>query len=169
MKTNHSVGTLLLLAALYNPAHAQLSREQVKAQWSEAVRSGNVLANGELGLKLNQLNPGSYAIVHTPIGKSRDQVVAELAEAMRTGNLMAGETGLSRRELEPQRYPTIPQFAVNSRAEVKAELAEAIRRGDMPASGESGMTLHEVSPGRYAAARALPTMPAAGMALRTPR
>jgi hypothetical protein len=83
--------------------------------------------------------------------------------------VMVGESGLQRRELEPQRYPVMPQFAVNTRVQVKAELAEAIRTGDMPASGESGQKLYEISPSRYAAARALPALPSASMAQRTPR
>ena len=36
------------------------SREQVKAELAEALRTGNIMADGETGLKLNQLYPQRY-------------------------------------------------------------------------------------------------------------
>ena len=54
--------TWLLLAAIASVAHAEApkSREQVKAELKEAIRTGDVLAGGDSGLKLNELYPQRY-------------------------------------------------------------------------------------------------------------
>jgi hypothetical protein len=126
------------------------TREQVKAELAEAQRNGDVVANGETGLKLNELNPGRYPAKPAVPGKTRAQVKGELAEAQRTGDIVGNSrTGEKLNEMYPGRYPPKPVVVGKTRAEVKAELAEAVRNGDVIANGESGQKLNELSPGRY--------------------
>jgi Domain of unknown function (DUF4148) len=105
MNFTRTLGSLLLLAAFGTHANAQLTREQVKAELAEAIRTGNVLADGESGLMRNQIDPGRYPAKPMLAGKTREQVKAELAEAIRTGDMPAGgESGLMLYEMYPQRY-----------------------------------------------------------------
>jgi ribosomal protein L30E len=154
MNITQTLATLLVLAAFGNNANAQLTREQVKAELTEAIRSGDMPAGGESDLKLNQMFPGRYPVKPALVGKTREQVRAELAEAIRTGDMAAGgESGQKLNETNPGRYPAKPLYAGKTREQVKAELAEAIRTGNMPAGGESGLMLYEMAPARYAKAR----------------
>src|SRR5450432_2587133 len=151
--------SLLLLAPIRTTTQAQSekSREQVKAEFAEAVRTGNVIPAGDAGLKLNELYPQRYPQAPAAVGVSRAQVKAELAEAIRNGDMVAageGETKLN--EEFPQRYPAqVVMASGKTRAEVNAETLAAIRGGDMFAAGEGTMKLNEEYPQRYAKARAL--------------
>ncbi|MGJ7506251.1 DUF4148 domain-containing protein [Variovorax sp. GT1P44] len=152
-----ATSTLLLLAALGAAAHADggMTRAQVKAELAEAMRTGNMLAAGESGLTLRELNPQRYPAPVVALGKSRAEVRTELANAIRTGDIMASdESGLRVNEEFPQRFPAQVVAAGKSRAEVKSELAEAIRTGDILANDESGLRLNEELPRHYAKARA---------------
>lgn len=143
--------TLLALLAGANPALAQgaPSPAQVRAELAEAIRSGDILAPGELGLPLNQVHPHRYpAAVQVP-GKTRDQVKAELAEALRTGDIASGESSARRNEIFPELYPPVPMVAGKSREQAKAELAAAIRSGDILTGGELALRRNQVSPSRY--------------------
>jgi ribosomal protein L30E len=154
MNFTRTLGSLLLLAAFGTHANAQLTREQVRAELAEAIRSGDMPVGGESDLKLNQLYPGRYPAKAAAVGKTREQVRAELAEAIRRGDMVAGgESGLKLNEIDPGRYPAKTTYVGKTREQVKAELAEAIRTGDMPAGGESGLMLYEMYPERYAKAR----------------
>jgi hypothetical protein len=138
-------------------AQAPLTRADVVAQYEEAVRTGDVLAPGDSGMKLNELYPNRYpkAISATPL--TRDQVVADLQAAIRSGEVAApGESGMKMNELFPQRYPAAAGTTVagKTREEVRAETLEAIRTGDILAAGDSGLRLNEVYPQRYAKALA---------------
>lgn len=159
MKLARTSLALLLLATLgAHGANAQsaLTREQVKAELAEAIRTGNMLASGETGLKLNELYPERYPKPAVQLGQTRDQVKAELAEAIRTGELIStGELGLKLNEEFPQRYPAVAVAAGKTREQVKAETAEAIRTGDIVAAGELGLKMNELYPARYANARGL--------------
>jgi hypothetical protein len=109
MKTKFAASALILASGLIagTPAFAGLTREQVKAEFAEAVRTGEVMADGESGLKLNELYPNRYPAKPVPSRLTREQVKAEFAEAVRTGEVMAdGESGLKLNELYPSRYPT---------------------------------------------------------------
>jgi hypothetical protein len=153
MNVNRTLGSLLLLAGFATTAHAQAekTREQVRAELAEAIRTGDVLAGGDSGLKLNELYPQRYPRSVATATTSREQVKAEFAEAVRTGNVFAaGEGAFKLNEESPQRYPVATVLAGKTRAEVKAELAEAIRTGDMVPAGEAGMKLNEQFPQRYA-------------------
>jgi hypothetical protein len=145
--------SLALLAALGTTAQAQSekTREQVKAELAEAIRTGDVLANGESGLKLNELYPQRYPRAPAAVAATRAKVKSELAEAIRTGEMIAnGESGLKLNEEFPQRYPAVAVAAGKTREQVNAETAEAIRTGDMLAAGESGLKLNRLYPQRYA-------------------
>ena len=39
---------------------ASLTREQVNAELAQAIRSGDIIANYQTGLKRNEMNPGLY-------------------------------------------------------------------------------------------------------------
>lgn len=133
MKLSTSILLPLILAGTAGTAMAQnapLTRAEVKAELAEAVRTGNILADGETGLKLNQVNPSRYPAKPGQLGKTRAQVQAELADAIRTGDLVAdAETGLRFNEINPSNYPAKPGVPGKSRAQVLAELGEAQRLG----------------------------------------
>ncbi|MDP1999247.1 MAG: hypothetical protein Q8K22_06595 [Rhodoferax sp.] len=83
----------------------QLSRDAVQAELRDAQRTGETVAIGESGTKLNELFPGRYPAQVASQGLSRDQVLADLREAQRTGEMVAiGESGLKFNELFPGRY-----------------------------------------------------------------
>src|SRR6266850_2258362 len=106
MNVTRCIGALLLLATL-GSAHAQTAktREQVRNELIEATRNGDVIAGGESGLTLRELNPQRYPRPTTIAGKTREQVKAELEDAIRTGDIIAsGESGLKMNEVHPQWY-----------------------------------------------------------------
>ena len=160
MKTRLSVvaialSTLVAGHALAADPATPKTRAEVKAELAEAIRSGDMVADGETGLTFKQLYPQRYA---QPVvaGKTRAEVKAELAEAIRNGDMVAdGETGVTFKELAPARYAAAAEAAAKTatlgktRAEVKAELAEAMRNGDMVADGQTGVTFKQLYPGRY--------------------
>ena len=165
MKTRLSVVAIALStlvaghAFAADPAAAK-TREQVRAELAEAVRNGDLIADGETGARFNQLFPAQYAQSATVAGKTRAEVKAELAEAVRTGDLVAdGQTGARFNEVAPAQYaaarsaaPVAANVAVaqgKTREQVKAELAEAIRNGDIVADGETGAKYNQLYPNRY--------------------
>ncbi|HEY5580195.1 MAG TPA: DUF4148 domain-containing protein [Rhodoferax sp.] len=62
MKTKFAATVLILASGLIAgaPAFAGVTREQVKAELAEAVRTGDIMAGEESGLKLNELYPNRY-------------------------------------------------------------------------------------------------------------
>jgi len=78
----------------------------VKAELAEAIRTGDMMASGELGLKLNEEFPQRYpAVVAVASTKTRDQVNAETREAIRNGDMYAAGEGMTKLNEEfPQRY-----------------------------------------------------------------
>jgi hypothetical protein len=59
------------------------TREQVKAELAEAIRNGDIVADGQTGAKFNQWNPSRYPQPALAQGKSREDVRAELVESRR--------------------------------------------------------------------------------------
>ena len=145
--------TLALLVAFAAAAHAEsagTTREQVRAELREAVRTGDVIAPGDRGLKLNELYPQRYGKPVVASATTRADVQGELAAARRFGELIpAGEGGRSFSERFPQRYPPFAVAASKTRAEVKAETLAASRNGDVFAAGEGDLTLDARYPERY--------------------
>ncbi len=100
-----AVAALAAGQAIAADAHTPKTREQVKAELAEAIRTGDIVVNSETGQKANEANPGLYPAKPVVQGYTRAQVKAELAEAIRTGDIMAdGETGKKLNEIYPQRY-----------------------------------------------------------------
>ena len=148
---------LLLTAATAAGAHAEpaKTREQVQAERREAIRTGDVYANGDSGLKLNELYPQRYRAQAAVPSKSRAEVRAELQDAIRNGELVVAGEGQTLGEQFPQRYPALAVAAGKTRDQVRAETLDAIRTGDMVAAGEGGLRLNEEYPQRYGNGRAL--------------
>ncbi|AOF86216.1 putative peptidoglycan binding domain protein [Hydrogenophaga sp. RAC07] len=164
MKTRLSVVAIALSTLIAGHAMAAdpstaKTREQVRAELIEAQRNGDLIADGETGLRFNQLYPNLYPQATVAVvGKTRAEVKAELAEAQRNGDLIAdGETGQRLNQLYPEQYaatrtsaPAVEVVAQGkTRAEVKAELAEAQRNGDLIADSETGLRFNQLYPNRY--------------------
>ena len=100
-----ALSTLLAGQALAADTGTPKTRAEVKAELAEAVRTGNILADGESGLTLRQMHPHRYAQQPAAVGKIRAEVKAELVEAVRTGNMLAdGESGVTFKQLNPGLY-----------------------------------------------------------------
>ena len=116
MTSRHAIFATIALAGLTiaGTSMAQgLTREQVRAELTQAVAQGTLIADGQTGATFRELNPSRYPAM-TRVGKSRADVLAELAQARADGTLIAdGQTGATHRELSPALYPqmqaTLPQ------------------------------------------------------------
>jgi hypothetical protein len=148
------IAVALLLAAIAGAGSAQAkTRAEVQSELAAAMRNGDMLVPGEMGIRERDLRPDLYPA--TPVvGKTRAAVQAELAAAIRHGDVLRAD-GLRERDMAPGMYPADPVVAGKTRAQVNAELALAIRDGDMLAPGESGLTENQLEPQRYAHQRAL--------------
>ena len=87
-------------------AHSTASREQVRAEWLAAQRSGDFVVNAETGQTAREANPKRYpqpakAAADT---KTRQQVRAETVQAIRSGDVVDAESGKKLNELNPKRY-----------------------------------------------------------------
>lgn len=82
-----AVALSALFAGQALAADAPKTREQVRAELLEAQRAGDVIVNGELSLKENELYPHLYPKKAPVAGKTRAQVKAELAEAIAKGEM----------------------------------------------------------------------------------
>ena len=126
-----ALSTLVAGHALAAEPTVGKTREQVRAELAQAQRNGDLIANGESGLRFNQLYPQQYA-QPAVVSKSRSQVQGELEEARDNGTLIAdGQTGATARELAPQRYAAQRK----TREEVRAEVREALRNGSLQPIG----------------------------------
>lgn len=107
MKTKFAATALIIASALIaaTPSFAEVTREQVKVELAAAIRSGDIMATGESGLKLNELYPSSYPAKQVQASLTREQVKAELAEAIRTGDFhVNGEIGGKCNEMHPNMH-----------------------------------------------------------------
>jgi hypothetical protein len=145
-RSKFSMVAVAAMIAAAAQVHAGTTRAQVEAELAEAIRTGNMMANGESGLTMRELYPGSYpAPAAAASTVSREQVGAELQDARRQGTTaIIGEAGMAPSDDSPK------MAMGKTRAQVRAELAEAIRTGNMIANGESGLMLNQVNPDRYA-------------------
>ena len=110
MKTKFTAISLVFASAMIaSTSFAGVSREQVKAELVQAIRNGDMLADGESGLKLNEMYPDRYPAKQVQAGLTREQVKAELAEALRTGDFMVvGEELIAKcNELHPYMHRSI--------------------------------------------------------------
>ena len=107
MKTKFTAVALILASGLIagTSALAEVTRQQVKAELAEAVRTGDIMAGGESSLKLNELYSNSHPTGQVQAGLTREQVKAELAEATRTGDFMeGGEINVKHIEFHPNHH-----------------------------------------------------------------
>ena len=81
-----SLAALVAGNAFAADASAPKTRDQVRAELLEAQRTGNILAQGNSGKLLNELNPSQYPAKAVAQGLTREQVVAELEQAQRSGD-----------------------------------------------------------------------------------
>ena len=82
------------LTGAANPSEPQ-TREQVRAELSEAIRTGEMLERGGRSRKLNEVYPGRYPTKPAAQKKTRAQVQAEMTEINRNGNIPdSGQSGL---------------------------------------------------------------------------
>lgn len=121
------------------------TRDQVRAELAEAIRTGDMPAPqgtvDAMGIatsgKLNELYPSRYPAKAAAPGKSREQVRSELADAIRTGDLLAPDgtvdlqgiaSNAKLKDIYPHRYPAqVVAVSTKTRAEVRAEAANALR------------------------------------------
>ena len=113
---------------------ADKTRDQVTAEYLEAVRTGNIVAgiDGHGNQKLNEIFPGSYPTQTEAAGKTRAEVSAEYFQAVRTGNIVSTVDGYGNQKLNevfPGSYPAQAKTGGKTRAEVNAELTQALRSG----------------------------------------
>lgn len=105
MKPIHQLSMSIAALTLSITAGAQgLTREEVRAEWQAAHRSGDLIAMGELGLTERELRPGSYPAVVQPT-RARSQVREELAQAMRAGDVPSGDVDIVRSGNRPHAQP----------------------------------------------------------------
>lgn len=147
---------LLILSLGAAPAFAAdqsapLTREQVRAELMQAMRSGEMLSGGESSMTRREINPRAYPAPAATVSKTRTQVVQELNQAIRTGEMLAGgESSAKLNEITPGLYPAPAVTArAKTRDEVQHELEEAIFHGEMMANGEDGRMVKEVFPGLF--------------------
>jgi 2,3-bisphosphoglycerate-independent phosphoglycerate mutase len=102
------------------------TRDQVRAELAEAQRNGTLIADGQTGATLRDLNPGLYAAMPaSATTKTRADVKAELRDAWTRGDLVAdGQTGATYRDLAPHRY-TMQTMAMHPRMSESAQVSQA--------------------------------------------
>ncbi|WP_382152658.1 hypothetical protein [Hydrogenophaga sp. ANAO-22] len=110
------------------------SRAEVKAELAEAIRTGDIVADGQTGAKANELFPAQYAQARADkavtataaVGKTRAEVRAEVAEAIRTGDyVIDGQTGVKANELFSGQYAQPVLADSKARGDVRAERVES--------------------------------------------
>ena len=151
MKTKFAATALFIASAMLvgSPAFAQFTRDQVKAEFAEAVRTGDIMSNRG-GQKLNERFPDRYPAKQAQSTLTREQVKAELAEAQRTGDMVVGQSGRKLNEIFPDRYPVQQPRSILTRDQVSAELIEAQRTGNYVMAGEESGLCNEVHPYMHA-------------------
>ena len=126
-----ALAALVAGSALAADAAGPKTRDQVRVELLEAQRTGDIVVNGDMAKKLNELYPNQYSAKAVVQGNTRAQVLAELAEAQRTGDMVAnGDTGTKLNEINPGQYPAKAAAQGVTRAQVLAELADAPRSGE---------------------------------------
>jgi hypothetical protein len=73
-------------------ADAGKSRAQVRAEYDEAVRVGDIVEPVS-GLKLNEVYPAAYPTKPAAAAKTREEVKAEFERALHAGTIVNPETG----------------------------------------------------------------------------
>jgi hypothetical protein len=63
------------------------TRAQVQAELAEAIRTGDIIVDGQMGLTAYQLNPSAFPERAMATGKTRAEVLSELEKARMDGSL----------------------------------------------------------------------------------
>ena len=108
MKTKFAATALIIASTMLvsSPSFAEVTRQQVQAELTAAILSGDMDSSGESSLKLNELYPGRYPAKQVQPTITRAQVRAELVAALRTGNYAApGEASGLCNEVHPNMHP----------------------------------------------------------------
>lgn len=121
-----AISTASIGAAFAADASSPKTRDQVRAELAEAQRNGTLIADGQTGATLRDLNPGLYAAMPVSASmKTRADVKAELREAWARGDLVAdGQTGATYRDLASHRY-TMQTMAMQPRTNESARVSQA--------------------------------------------
>ena len=100
-----AIALVLASSLIASTSFADVTREQVRVELAAAIRTGDILAGGDSGLKLNEMYPERYPPKQVRAGLTREQVQAELTEAIRTGdNLVGGEISGKCRDVHPNMH-----------------------------------------------------------------
>ncbi len=100
-----AIALVLASSLIASTSFADVTREQVRVELAAAIRTGDILAGGDSGLKLNEMYPERYPSKQARAGLTREQVQAELTEAIRTGdNLVGGEISGKCRDVHPNMH-----------------------------------------------------------------
>ncbi len=109
------------------------TRAEVLMELEKAQRTGDIPANDESGLKLNEEFPERYPQKAKGPILTREQVRQDLIEAQQMGEIPANdESGLQLHELYPSRYPQQENGPRLSREQVNRELDRARKAGEIP-------------------------------------
>lgn len=81
------------------------SRDEVRAEWAAAQRSGDLVVSAETDQTARDLAPQRYPHPAEVAVKTRSEVRAETINAIRSGDVIDTETGLKLNQLHPTRYP----------------------------------------------------------------
>ena len=98
MKTKiYNVAAGLVAAAFVAALPAQAAetgktREQVKAEYQEAVRTGDIV-EPITGQKLNEMYPAAYPAKPAAVAKTREQVKTEREQAVKSSPALAPQVG----------------------------------------------------------------------------
>ena len=118
--------------ALASEATSSKSREQVKAELAEAIRTGDIVVISRRGLKANQVAPHLYPAPAAEPVKSREAINAELNEAITSGDVVvSSRKGLKANQIRPDLYPAKPVVEGKTRQQVIEERDLAISRGEL--------------------------------------
>lgn len=140
-----ALGVLALTASLAH-AHSALTRDQVRQELVDALRTGSLTAPGEAGLTLREQNPQRFAASATgralPVPKSRAEVVRELQAAQLAGELpLLGEQSAGSDGRALGAPPLRRMGHALTRAQVMADYREAARNGGLLGLGETGQQM----------------------------
>jgi len=134
---------LLALSTSLAHAHSALTRDQVRQELVDALRTGSLLAPGEAGFTLREQSPQRFAARATgpavPVPKTRGEVVQELQAAQQAGELpLLGERGTGPDGRAIGAPPLRRMGQALTRAQVMADYREAARHGGLLGLGETG-------------------------------
>ena len=109
MNTKFTAIALILATGLLagTQALAGVTREQVQSELAQAIRTGDIPALNDQGLKPNELYPNRFPAKQAQERLTREQVQADLNKAVRDGNFMITDNGQQCNEVHPDMHPNV--------------------------------------------------------------